>query len=219
MTNPLRTSVDDTYPNDPSDPGWTAALKAQAILEHQQAHDLLISSGGPAAAQPNSQYCQFTAKPNVGFAPGVGNMYFLPALFHVGRTYTGLGVRVTVASGVSGSLCRLGLYATLQDGAVGPLLLDAGTVNMDSTGAKFVAMSYVPQRPRLYIAVVAQGTAGSAQIPCTNNNSGFTGAGLILAENGESQGGPYQSPVTGALPATPTISGYVNHPIPSANYY
>jgi hypothetical protein len=41
MTTPLRTDVTTAYPDDPNDPAWTSELRARAILEHQQAHDLL----------------------------------------------------------------------------------------------------------------------------------------------------------------------------------
>jgi len=72
-------------------------------------------------------------------SPSSGNLFYSPIHVSVSTSYDYLGIKVQGAA-AGGSLARLGIYED-DGGKPGDLLLDAGTVAIDSTGVKQIAIS------------------------------------------------------------------------------
>ena len=115
-------------------------------------------------------------------APTVGELHYQPIYVPATRTYDAIGCRVAVAGGVS-SLARLGIYH-FRAGAPDALVLDAGTVAVDSTGDKEIILGTpVTLRRALYfLALISDGspqifalTASDALAPVVQGYNTGTG--------------------------------------------
>lgn len=98
-------------------------------------------------------------------------------------TYDRIGIEVTTASSVAGELVRLGIYQPTLTGASNAfsLILDAGTVNTDSTGFKEVTISQA-LNPGIYVLVMVRQNVD----PATGGNASFrsvTGADPFIGVN------------------------------------
>jgi len=84
-----------------------------------------------------------------------GFMRCRPAFVPQGMTFTGLAVYVDGA-GASGAVVRLGIYDADSRGRPNALILDAGTVQTTSNGAKVVTISQYLNAGKYYLAAVGQ---------------------------------------------------------------
>jgi hypothetical protein len=84
-------------------------------------------------------------------------------------SYTAVGMNVSLA-GNAGSIARLGIYEadeTASGYTPGALIVDAGTVAIDSTGVKTIAISEALERGRPYFtAFVHNATSGPSVLRC-----------------------------------------------------
>lgn len=96
----------------------------------------------------------------LGTASTGRNLHAIP--FYVpqpaGVTLTGIGIEVTTADAATPAVGRLGIYAD-DEGSPGRLQLDAGTVDMSSTGYKSIAISKFLRQGWYWLAFIATGTA------------------------------------------------------------
>ena len=136
----------------------------------------------------------------------------LGGLLQAGRdaTLVEIGAEV-VTAGSSGALLRLGIYqVTDWSAGTAALVLDAGTVDAASTGYKSLTISQAVQRGGDYIlAYVSQGAAttqpvvratqGGAGLPCFGSATALTASGTAI-------NGTQAFSISGALPATLTLS-------------
>ncbi len=86
---------------------------------------------------------------------GVNNMTFGIIFVDRSTLYEAMAINVNVA-GVGGSLARLGLYR-FERGKAGRLILDAGTVAIDSIGTKEIAITQTLTRGLYFTAIVVDG--------------------------------------------------------------
>lgn len=84
----------------------------------------------------------------------VNVLYARPFIVPVRRSFDRLGCNVSTAA-TAGGLLRMGLYAPGQ-GVPGALLVDAGTVDSTTTGAKELTISQTLNPGLYYVAIVAQ---------------------------------------------------------------
>lgn len=87
-----------------------------------------------------------------------------------------IGINVTVA-GTAGKLARLMVYYATADALPGDLLLDAGTVAVDTTGAKEITIALTLPQGLLFTAVVSDG----APTITTFANPAFSYGGASLS--------------------------------------
>jgi len=92
--------------------------------------------------------------------PTVNKINFL-AIYVPGATYTRIGVYV--ATGASSGTARLGLYEVDTDGSPGDLVLDAGTVDLTSTGALEITISQALDEGWYYICYIPSASDGSVR--------------------------------------------------------
>jgi len=137
----------------------------------------------------------------VGVAGGstaIGTMAATPFMVAQQMTLAALVINVTTL-GV-GATPRLGVYASLPNGLPGNLLVDAGTVDASTIGAKEAAISLALSVGRYWMAYALQGSVGCSL--WMNNVRdpaiGYPNAGL----NAIRQCGWTQTGVSGALPAS-----------------
>jgi len=155
---------------------------------------------------PTSSFFQGTGKANAtNVAPvAVGTMLLVPFKM-LPFSYTAMVIRVAVGGG-AGEIVRLGVYERLDDGSCGGLLVDAGTVTVNSGGMKTATMPpFTPSDPNVYLAFVPQGPTNTATFLVQNNNAPVLSTGLMF-NNFENQGLFAVTGVTGALPADPTAT-------------
>jgi hypothetical protein len=137
--------------------------------------------------------------------------FFMPFYFESPVTVNGIGINITVA-GNAASEVRLGLYANAS-GVPGGLIVDAGVVAADATGASTIAVTPVSISGLVWAVLVAQNAATTApQVPAhVNTDSAYVthvAAGLsgshgcfVSAANS----------IAGALPSTaPTVGANTN---------
>lgn len=107
---------------------------------------------------------------STAFTMVANRLYFLPYFSPRRRVYDRIAWLVATA-GAGGTTARLGIYTSSDGGEPGVLLLDAGTVAVDSTGSKEITISQELLGYRLYwLAMVSDG------VP--------VGRGLDVAEGG-----------------------------------
>lgn len=124
-------------------------------------------------------------------------MYAMPFICPKAITLDQIGVYVSV---LSTTTARLGIYTDNGNCYPGSLLLDAGTIDVTSTGAKKIAINQVLSANTLYwLVIVCAATPGIYCIPVAGviNVLGTSNA-LSTAQNA----GLYVSQTYGVLPAT-----------------
>ncbi len=131
--------------------------------------------------------------------------------FWVGQptSFDKIGVEVTTA--VAASAVRLGIYADNGRGNPGARIVDAGTVDSSTTGAKELTIAVTLQPGLYWLVSVAQG--GAPTLRALNGTLYPVGAGSLATATGS--GGIFTGLITaagsvpGALPsAYPAISNY-----------
>jgi hypothetical protein len=129
-------------------------------------------------------------------------MYYAPILVTTSITIDQLQLVVTVA-GAAGKLVRMGIYNADTDWQPTSLVLDAGTVLVDTTGVKSISISQVLPPGRYITALVSDGTPTLRSL-----RAGARYTGYVLSTGAN----PYISDETfgfafGVLPATGTKFG------------
>ncbi len=162
-----------------------------------------------ATMRPNSTYVTMSSRNAVALAPTLNRVLYVPMLLVPGYAYTNFGTRV-IAQAAAGGVLRVGLYKWDQ-GFPGDLIIDGGTVASDSTGAKYVSISYTALPPVVFVAIVPQVDATGLTLPSPNNNSTWSPANIFQASNSECVSVFYENSVSGALPSTATPIGPASH--------
>lgn len=119
-----------------------------------------------------------------------------------GFKYTQWGISVsTAATGGSGSVCRVGLYKNNDTNFPGELIADGGTIGLESTGVKTVAIDYIDYyRDWLWVAICMQVSVAALVVRGMNHNGG-TIFGGTFSSTGELLGAAYSlSSISGAFP-------------------
>lgn len=130
--------------------------------------------------------------------------------FWVGQTTTFERIGAEVTTAVAASAVRLGVYADTGRGSPGARILDAGTIDSTTTGAKEITISTTLQPGLYWLTTVAQG--GAPTMRAHNGTLFPVGAGSLAAATGA--GGIFTgvltaATVSGALPATyPAVANY-----------
>jgi hypothetical protein len=102
------------------------------------------------------------------------------------HTFTAIGINVTSA-GAGGTVARLGIYDADEtaDGFLpGALIVDAGTVSIDSTGVKSIAISETLERGKPYFLALVHDAAAVSMTNCNVASLGaipLTGRGVTPA--------------------------------------
>lgn len=145
----------------------------------------------------------------------LNRLYF--SVFRLGAdtTFDRIGIDVAIAAAATG-VGRLGIWASDAAGGLpGTLILDAGTVVTDSTGAKQATISQLLAKGVYWLGLVGQTvitgcairglTSYDPLIPYFSGASMFTGS--------TAPGGIFANGVSGALASNPTIVDNDNGPI------
>lgn len=143
---------------------------------------------------------------NGNFSWGSTNVYMVPFTITASGTATGLQVAVNNA-GASGSTARIAIYtAGATNTSPHTLLLDAGTVAIDSSGLKGITISQALSAGRYLLAITASATFGPTYYAC-----GALVHGIVFHEDYTSRRGLTTTMTYGAFPGTLTpsyMSGY-----------
>lgn len=133
------------------------------------------------------------------FAMGLNALHLIPFRVPTTTTFDRIGILVTTLA--ASSAVRLGIYESLADGMPGDLVLDAGTVDSTTTGAKEIALSQV-LTPNLYwLAFVAQGGNPDCRGFSTTTDQAVSTTSLAAVLTSPPPTGLLQAGVAGALPA------------------
>lgn len=154
--------------------------------------------GGYARRLRKNRWFSAPFGPSAPIAPVLNNLCVVPVVFQRAVDIDKLGLSVTTA--VAASTVRMGIYADAGNGYPGALILDGGTVDSSTTGAKTLSITRTTLPPGTYwLAYVLQGATGvmlrglpleSIDFPAGTQSGSI--AGIM----------PTPSPVSGALPTT-----------------
>lgn len=128
------------------------------------------------------------------FTPTQNRIYFAPFDIEVATAFQSMFAWVITAQ--ASNTFRLGIYGDTS-GAPGALIVDAGTIDASSTGAKTVSISVTANPGRLWLAIVQQGGAGGARVlwqPCSDLSEFDATNGNVFSTVSSS------TSVSGALP-------------------
>ena len=108
---------------------------------------------------------------------------------------------------VASSTFRLGIYNSDSNGVPSSLLLDAGTIDTSTTGAKSITISQILNPGLYYLAGAQQGGASSATMRAYHNVIGnHSPVASTSMSTTNYQTGFNQDSVTGAFPSTYTAN-------------
>lgn len=96
-------------------------------------------------------------QPDGTISHGVGDLIAAPFPVHSAMTFDRIGIEVTTSA--ASGVVRLGIYGD-SDGIPGSLILDAGTVDASTTGAKEITISQQLTPGMYYVASVGQVSSG-----------------------------------------------------------
>lgn len=144
-------------------------------------------------------------------APALNVLSTVP--FWVGRAqnFDRIGAEVTTA-GAAGATLRLGIYADDGNGLPGALVVDAGTITSDSTGAKELTISQSLAAGWYHLAALVNTATATFRV-ITGNNYPVGAGSLASATASGGQAGHYTAGVTGALPASFTLTDRYGAPV------
>jgi hypothetical protein len=112
-----------------------------------------------------------------------------------------IGINVTTAE--ASSVIRLGLYENV-DGAIGDLIIDAGTVNSSTTGSKTITISETLDAGLVWGAAVFQNSTSTLAVSHGFDNTLIKVPSSLSVLKPTENAGVYQDGVSGALPSTVT---------------
>jgi hypothetical protein len=144
---------------------------------------------------------EFGAGTNTTLTVTNGTLIISPFFFAGPVSIDRLGVQVATAGG-SGSVIRLGIYASTDTLLPGSLILDAGTVDGTTTGSKEITVAESLAAGMYWVGAVGQGTPSPE--PVLRARTGIIVPTLNEGNNPNqnAQGGLAVAGVTGALDAT-----------------
>jgi len=130
------------------EPAELTTHKGNASAHHNPACPLMKQGVTTGAEIPGWYFAQIMA-----FTIGGDNIFYIPIWIDVDSTFTRIYIYVTTAgTGVA----RLGIYNE-ADGKPSSLVLDAGTVDVSTTGSKYIDISQsLTGGKYYYLAVVAE---------------------------------------------------------------
>lgn len=84
--------------------------------------------------------------------------HYMPSLLRIASPAVNLQINVTTP-GAAGTVARLGIYAVLENGYIGPLLATTGDIDVSTTGLKVATLSAPVTLPPgwYYLALVSSG--------------------------------------------------------------
>lgn len=138
------------------------------------------------------------------FATVQDRLTLVPFLVPKDQQFVRIGAEVTTAA--AGSTIRLGIYNIGPTGLPTTLVVDAGTIDAATTGAKEVTINQTLPAGLYGLAAVAQGGAPTVRT-ITGGGTMDVGAGSLASSlQSNPNAGYYGSGVTGALPANFTLA-------------
>jgi len=124
-------------------------------------------------------------------------LYALPLLLARDITVDRIAIEVTTA-GAADTDARLGIYSDGTNIQPGALLLDAGTVDVDSIGIKEITISQVLTKGRWWLGIVSDGTPTVAGV--LREYGATTGMGIASSNFRRKNGSVYVAHSYAALP-------------------
>lgn len=166
-------------------------------------------TGFPAYRPGSSYSTAVTRDSNQQRDFGQNNLIAVPFPVWSEGTMISLQTKV-VTAGAAGTVARLGVYADSGQMAPGDLLVDAGTVNTDSTGTKSAPIS-LPVQPGLYWIAQAMQQWVSGLVPALSYEAAAGTPSQWLPQFWGNWGnrGMRMTGVSGPLPATFVLDGAV----------
>lgn len=170
---------------------------------HQDVQDKIDSLAATPGAQPyrmtpGALYTPFYTSNNNSMTPSVGTLYATALPIDVGSPVNGIGTKVLTAAG-SGSYL-VGIYADTGNGYPGNLVVNAGAVDISSTGEKWITVAWTPT-PGLYWMGSIALTAAPTILAATN---GQVGTGLFQPSSALTSTNPGQHVTVGGQSSLPT---------------
>lgn len=141
-------------------------------------------------------------------------IFAFPFIVELDESFDAIAVEVTTAA-IAGSLCRLGIYYNQagRDPVPGSLLLDAGTVTIDSNAVRSIAITVTLPRGLYWLAFVSDTSATYRRVgDSIGTILGFPttiGAGSVLSTS-YSDAFAFAA-LPDPFPATATITGFLPH--------
>lgn len=142
------------------------------------------------------------------YTVAVGSAIFVPFVLAKTTTFDRLGVDVAVA-GAAGAVVRLGIFANNTDGEPGTLIIDAGTVDVTTTGGKVTTAFSQSLSPGLYWFCAVGQVAGTTQLRATvsgQKQTRYFGAATAMFTGTEAGVSLVATGITGALASNPSIT-------------
>lgn len=134
----------------------TVPTAAAATNNTQAASTAFANAAVRAAATPGLRasryYSSFAAPVVTTFTITANRLYFMPFFCPDFATWTRIGINVTT---VGAGLARLGIYGNANGIPSGAPLLDAGTVDVSTTGEKEIVISHVMTPGWYWLAMVS----------------------------------------------------------------
>ncbi|WNT44598.1 minor tail protein [Arthrobacter phage Tillums] len=145
------------------------------------------------------------------FATTADRLTIVPFLVPKNQQFVRIGTEVTVAA--ASSTVRLGIYNIGTNGLPTSLVLDAGTIDASTTGAKEITIDTGVLPAGLYgLAAVAQGGTPTVRTITGGGGIEVGNGSLASATQSNPNTGFYQSAVTGVLPANFTLTDRILSP-------
>ena len=193
-------------PNQDSSSAGVATTAQRSDHHHECFVRALANFGAVVWHIPGWYYAGFSTT-----VPMPGVLHYIPIYVPRTTTYTGIGITV-ITPAPAGKLARLGIYNNSL-GTPSTLVLDAGTVPVDTTGDKIITINQQLAAGHYWLAYVSDhaptlgspSTAGAIS-PAT---TGFSGGGVMGGNNTVVSASGRLGDVAGGLvsPApTPTAS-------------
>lgn len=135
-------------------------------------------------------------------------VFFLPIVVNNQAGFNASGIALHVQSAATaGSIARLGIYGVDADGTPGSLILDAGTVAIDSNGGKAITISQTLAAGRYYLALRTGASAGQMTIWSISRMAQMFGGAATNSPPGTS----YVATGTGAADALPAAANSLSY--------
>jgi hypothetical protein len=126
---------------------WAAASGGSQVATGRAA-----SGGTPQLSLPGVDFISVGTK-----SLASGRLYYIPMLTTTAITLDRLAIEVTSA-GAASTVARLGIYNATTSWQADTLVLDAGTVAVDSTGVKTVTINQALAAGRYFLALLGDGS-------------------------------------------------------------
>jgi len=188
----------------------TVSVRPSAIM--QSASFLTYDLGSLYDAPDNIQSL------NVTPTPIANRLYLISSFFLFPRKIAQLGIDVKTLDAAATNT-RAGIYTANPDGSPGDLLVDTGNIDVSTTGIKLVsAASWVAGGPNTllfpaghyYFGVVTDSTLVDIWGPRISDTLSWGGQISEFDVQRRKGAFPYQDNVTGALPASITVTNIID---------